>query len=61
MTTEPKIIRSTWANLWDGRIGDHHPTRADADRSALGNAPRIAVLRRDFFEDGTCKATLEDV
>lgn len=62
-TLEPKITSSTWENVYQRYTSVYkHNSRETADEFAVEMfVPRIAVLRRDFYEDGTCKATLEDV
>ena len=57
MTTEPKIVRQTWVEVYSEHISVL--VRKCRPRAKFTN--RIAVLRRDFYDDGTCKATLEDV
>lgn len=59
MTPSPKLVRQTWANVYREDEHGPFPTREWADN--WKRSDRISVLRRDFHDDGTCKAVLEDV
>ena len=56
MTNDPKLIRSTWANVYP----EHVSLVVRKYRPKTKPANCIAVLRRDFFDNGTCKVTIEE-
>lgn len=58
MTSEPKIVRSTWANVYPEWVQAAPNSRNSAETLAMKG--RIAILRRDFYEDGACKVTIEE-
>ena len=51
-----RLIRSTWANVYP----EHVSLVVRKYRPKTKPANCIAVLRRDFFDNGTCKVTIEE-
>lgn len=62
-TNGPELVQQTWVNVYHEWCGYMHLSREDADTAAkiAQYGDRISVLRRDFFDDGTCVPVLEDV
>ena len=62
MTLSPKLVRQTWENVYAGRyVVTQYKSRGEAELFASDDDPSIGILRRDFYDDGTCVPVLEDV